>query len=65
MRYNQKGGGRQSNQGNNRRGRGRGPPSQCVCPNPNCDYTTQHQPGQPCSSLTCPKCGTPLIRGNR
>ena len=32
----------------------------CICSN--CGYETQHQPGIPCFSLTCPECKTSLIR---
>jgi cation diffusion facilitator family transporter len=42
---------------------GRGPSGHCVCPQ--CNYTTQHQRGIPCSSLRCPRCDTGLKREDR
>ncbi|MBM1154663.1 transposase [archaeon] len=39
---------------------GRGPGGACVCPC--CGYRVPHQPGAPCRTLTCPHCGTPLVR---
>ena len=30
----------------------------CVCPN--CGYKTKHKRGVPCSSIKCPKCGSPM-----
>ncbi len=46
------------------RGQGMGParaggPAKCVCPN--CGYEKEHVRGVPCSSETCPKCGTRMI----
>ncbi|MFB6076060.1 MAG: hypothetical protein ABEK17_02855 [Candidatus Aenigmatarchaeota archaeon] len=39
--------------------RGGGPPSECMCPN--CGHKEKHQRGVPCSSKTCPECGSRLI----
>jgi len=39
---------------------GRGPGGFCVCPK--CGYRVEHQPGIPCSTLTCPNCKIPLRR---
>lgn len=52
----------------NGRGRGRmgksnageGPGGYCVCPN--CKTRIPHQPGNPCYSIKCPKCGVQMIR---
>ena len=55
-----------------RRGRGRGrsggrglrgtcTPKNCVCPG--CGYTTEVEPGRPCSTVRCPKCGTYMMKG--
>jgi hypothetical protein len=41
-------------------GTGAGAGGNCYCPK--CSYRSAHVPGQPCSSLNCPKCGTPMIR---
>jgi len=41
-------------------GRGLGPAGECVCPN--CKATAPHQLGQPCNQVSCPKCGTRMIR---
>ena len=38
-----------------------GPAVRCVCTA--CDYQQQKQRGVPCSTLKCPKCGAPMIRG--
>ena len=50
-----------------RGGRGRmggqyaaGPGGNCKCPS--CGYRAPHTPGSPCTSQTCPKCGTRMIR---
>lgn len=37
-----------------------GPGGYCVCPN--CGHKQPHVAGQPCTALTCPKCGTRMIR---
>lgn len=39
---------------------GAGPGGECVCPN--CKATAPHQLGQPCNQVSCPKCGTRMIR---
>jgi len=31
-----------------------------LCRCPKCGYTTTHERGKPCSSIKCPRCGTPL-----
>ena len=46
--------------GRGRRGFGR-PAIICICPA--CGYRETKQLGIPCSSLRCPKCGTPMVRG--
>jgi len=40
------------------RPRGLGGSSECVCPS--CGYKETHKRGIPCSTINCPKCGTPL-----
>ena len=40
---------------------GAGPQGDCICPN--CGATASHQVGTPCYNLSCPKCGTKMIRG--
>lgn len=50
---NRGGGGRQG-------GRGAGPSGYCVCPS--CGEKTTHKVGMPCTSLKCPKCGSPMVR---
>jgi len=37
-----------------------GYPKNCICPN--CKTKVPHQPGVPCSTLVCPKCGTLMVR---
>lgn len=37
-----------------------GPVENCICPI--CKTKVPHQPGVPCSSITCPECGTPMTR---
>jgi len=39
---------------------GAGPGGQCVCPN--CGERLSHQPGVPCYTMDCPKCGTKMVR---
>jgi len=39
---------------------GAGPAGYCVCPK--CGHKSKHQVGQRCMDITCPKCGTPMIR---
>jgi len=41
-------------------GYGQGPGGTCICPS--CGYQESHQPGTPCTSKSCPKCHTHLIR---
>ncbi len=44
-----------------RMGRGRmGPGENCICPK--CKTKVPHQPAVPCSTVLCPKCGTPMVR---
>ena len=38
-----------------------GPAMTCVCTA--CGYQQQKQRGVPCSTLKCPKCGAPMVRG--
>ena len=45
--------------GRGRRGFG-GPPSACICPN--CGYQEPKQPGIPCASKKCPRCGSFMTR---
>jgi hypothetical protein len=40
---------------------GSGPGGMCVCPS--CGEKIAHQIGQPCMDLTCPKCGTRMVKG--
>ncbi len=40
--------------------RGLGPGGECYCPN--CGYREPHQPGVPCITKKCPRCGTPMAR---
>ncbi len=37
-----------------------GPGGYCICPN--CGEKLSHQAGIPCSSVSCPKCGTRMTR---
>jgi predicted amidophosphoribosyltransferase len=39
---------------------GIGPGGNCVCPN--CGEKVPHQRGTPCYSMSCPKCGTKMVR---
>lgn len=39
---------------------GAGPGGTCVCPA--CGHKVTHQVGQPCYTIKCPKCGTPMAR---
>ncbi|MCK5706827.1 MAG: hypothetical protein KAI43_04180 [Candidatus Aureabacteria bacterium] len=39
---------------------GAGPSGYCVCSQ--CGEKTLHQAGVPCYSVSCPKCGTKMIR---
>jgi len=59
-----RGGGRGGGAGRGRMGgtrAGAGPGGNCVCPG--CGAKAPHQPGSPCSSIKCPKCGKAMIRG--
>lgn len=40
---------------------GNGPEGECLCPQ--CGQRTPHQPGVPCTSIKCPKCGSAMVRG--
>lgn len=44
-----------------RGGIGAGPAGYCICSK--CGEKVGHTTGTPCTSLKCPKCGSPLIRG--
>jgi len=37
-----------------------GPGGSCICPN--CGKIVSHQVGMPCNQLTCPKCGSSMVR---
>jgi len=39
---------------------GAGPEGYCVCPN--CGHKVPHQLGTPCYNISCPKCGTKMVR---
>ena len=56
------GGGGGRGQGRGRKGGplAAGPVGNCICPS--CNTTTSHVPGQPCSQMTCPKCGAKMTR---
>ena len=63
------GGGFRAGRGGGGRGRGRaqgpyqaGPGGVCQCVNPDCGEEVSHVVGQPCYTLKCPKCGSPMIR---
>ncbi|HHF42132.1 MAG: hypothetical protein DRI99_02195 [Candidatus Aminicenantes bacterium] len=57
-----RGGGYGQGWGNQGRGRGggAGPGGNCLCPA--CGHKIPHPRGTPCSQISCPKCGTPMIR---
>jgi predicted RNA-binding Zn-ribbon protein involved in translation (DUF1610 family) len=40
---------------------GAGPGGECVCPS--CGARLPHQAGAPCYDISCPKCGTKMVRG--
>jgi hypothetical protein len=40
---------------------GSGPGGDCVCPS--CGHKVAHQAGQRCLDISCPKCGTRMVRG--
>jgi hypothetical protein len=37
-----------------------GPGGKCRCPN--CGYERTHARGQPCNQMSCPKCGSAMVR---
>jgi hypothetical protein len=39
---------------------GSGPGGDCVCPK--CGFKTPHGAGQRCMDITCPKCGTHMVK---
>jgi len=39
---------------------GAGPGGYCICPS--CGEKVPHQAGSPCYNLTCPKCGSRMVR---
>lgn len=39
---------------------GAGPAGYCVCPS--CSHKVPHQVGKPCYNMSCPKCGTKMVR---
>lgn len=39
-----------------------GPGGICICTNPECKNEVSHLAGQPCYTLRCEKCGSPMIR---
>jgi uncharacterized protein len=53
------GGGRGTG-GRRQGGAGAGLGGNCYCPK--CAYREAHTPGRPCSTIKCPKCGTPMTR---
>ncbi len=54
-----RGAGGGAGRGFGRRG-GLGPGGFCVCPS--CGEKVPHKPGVPCQTVSCPKCGTPMVR---
>jgi hypothetical protein len=52
-----RGGGR-GRMGGNRPGSG--PGGNCICPS--CGEKVPHRQGVPCNSITCPKCGNPMVK---
>jgi predicted DNA-binding protein (UPF0251 family) len=45
-----------------RRGYGWKQAARKVCRCPECDHTTEAEPGVPCSEISCPQCGHTMIR---
>ncbi len=41
-------------------GQGLGPGGNCVCPS--CGTIVPHEAGTPCYDISCPKCGTKMVR---
>lgn len=39
---------------------GAGPDGYCICPS--CDTKIPHKLGSPCFDMSCPKCGTKMVR---
>ena len=39
---------------------GRGPSGYCICSA--CGIKVPHEPGTPCTSINCPKCGAKMVR---
>jgi ribosomal protein L15 len=39
---------------------GAGPAGNCVCPK--CGHKMKHRVGQRCMDISCPKCGTTMVR---
>jgi hypothetical protein len=39
---------------------GAGPGGNCVCPS--CGEKVPHKQGTPCYAISCPKCGTKMVR---
>jgi hypothetical protein len=39
---------------------GSGPGGECICPS--CGHKVPHQAGQRCLDISCPKCGTRMVR---
>jgi hypothetical protein len=39
---------------------GAGPGGDCLCPN--CGARAPHQVGVPCNAISCPQCGTKMVR---
>jgi len=39
---------------------GAGPDGECVCPG--CGARVSHQVGGPCYNMSCPRCGTKMVR---
>lgn len=39
---------------------GSGPGGHCTCPD--CGHRISHEAGQRCRDVSCPKCGSPMVR---
>ena len=55
-----RGGAGRGGAGRGRGGGGVGQGGECLCPQ--CGAKIPHGVGTPCNTLSCPKCGTPMIR---